>query len=153
MFLSRMIKIRTATQKDAAVIVSQNLSLAQESENKILDKELVCNGVLAVLKDENKGFYIVAEENNQIIGQLMITVEWSDWRNKPIWWVQSVYVQKQWRNKTVFTQLLAFVRTQALEQNVAFLRLYVHHDNQTALQVYEKTGWNKEPFLFYQSPL
>lgn len=146
-----MIRIRPATQQDADVIVSQNLFLAQESENMILDKELVRNGVLALLRDKSKGFYVVAEENNQIIGQLMITVEWSDWRNKPIWWVQSVYVQKEWRNKTVFTRMLAYVRTEALQQNVAFLRLYVHHDNQTAIQVYEKSGWTKEPYLFYQN--
>lgn len=145
-----MIRIRPATKQDAEVIVLQNLSLAMESEGITLDKELVRKGVLALLDDKNKGFYIVAEENNRIIGQLMITVEWSDWRNKPIWWIQSVYVQKNWRHKTVFTRLLAFVRTQALEQNVAFLRLYVHHDNQTAIQVYEKSGWSKEPYLFYQ---
>lgn len=146
-----MIRIRPATEQDADVIVSQNLFLAQESENMILDKELVRNGVHALLRDKSKGFYVVAEENNRIIGQLMITVEWSDWRNKPIWWVQSVYVQKEWRNKTVFTRMLAFVRTHALQQNVAFLRLYVHHDNQTAIQVYEKSGWTKEPYLFYQN--
>ncbi len=145
-----MIRIRPATKQDAEVIVLQNLSLAMESEGITLDKELVRKGVLALLDDKNKGFYIVAEENNRIIGQLMITVEWSDWRNKSIWWIQSVYVQKNWRHKTVFTRLLAFVRTQALEQNVAFLRLYVHHDNQTAIQVYEKSGWSKEPYLFYQ---
>lgn len=146
-----MIKIRPATQQDAGAIVSQNMSLAEESENMILDKELVRDGVDSLLCDKSKGFYIVAEENNRIIGQLMITVEWSDWRNKPIWWVQSVYIKKEWRNKTIFTQLFAYVRTLAREQNVAFLRLYVHHNNKTAIQVYEKSGWKKEPFYFYQT--
>ncbi len=148
-----MITIRPATQQDADVIVSQNLVLAKESENMILDEKLVYAGVHALLKDKNKGFYIVAEENHRIIGQLMITVEWSDWRNKPIWWVQSVYIQKEWRNKKVFTQLISFIQSQALEQKVAFLRLYVHHENQTAVLVYEKSGWTKEPYLFYQKKI
>lgn len=151
--MSCIMQIRFANPKDADVIVSQNMSLAKESENIILNKELVHAGVFAILSDKKKGFYIVAEEDSHIIGQLMITVEWSDWRNKPIWWVQSVYVHKEWRNKTVFSQLLAFVRTQAVEQGVAFLRLYVHKDNHTAIHVYEKSRWTQQPYLFYQTSL
>lgn len=151
--MSYIMKVRRANPNDVDAIVSQNMSLAKESENIILNKERVFAGVHALLSDKNKGFYVVAEENNHIIGQLMITVEWSDWRNKPIWWIQSVYIQKEWRNKKVFTQLLDFIRKQALEQNVAFLRLYVHKDNYTAIQVYEKSKWNQEPYLFYQTTI
>ncbi len=149
--MSCIMKIRPANPNDADAIVSQNMSLALESENITLNKECVSAGVHALLCDKSKGFYVIAEENNHIIGQLMITVEWSDWRNKPLWWVQSVYVQKEWRNKTVFTQLLDFIRKQALKENVAFLRLYVHKDNHTAIQVYEKNKWSQEPYLFYQT--
>jgi GNAT superfamily N-acetyltransferase len=142
-------KIRTATRNDAEVITAQNMSLAKESENILLNPTIVLAGVKALLSDKNKGFYLVAEENGTIIGQLMITVEWSDWRNKPIWWVQSVYVQKEWRKKGVFTLLLNDIRKKGRLEGVAFLRLYAHKDNRSALNVYEKTGWDQEPYLFY----
>jgi len=129
-----------ATKEDAKAITSQNIALAKESENIILNTETVLAGVKALLSDKKKGFYLVAEENNIIVGQVMITVEWSDWRNKPIWWVQSVYIQKDSRKKKVFTQLLAYVRQKACRQGVAFLRLYAHKDNISALDVYEKIG-------------
>jgi GNAT superfamily N-acetyltransferase len=148
-FFSRIMRIRTAKRKDAEAITAQNISLAKESENILLKPTIVLAGVKALLSDKNKGFYLVAEENHTIVGQLMITVEWSDWRNKPIWWVQSVYVQKEWRKKGVFTQLLGDIRKKARMQGVAFLRLYAHKNNKSALQVYEKIGWDQEPYLFY----
>ncbi|KYK21935.1 hypothetical protein AYK25_02990 [Thermoplasmatales archaeon SM1-50] len=143
-------KIRFAQQNDAHVIATQNMALAKESENIILDPDIVLAGVHSVLADINKGFYLVVENNNKIIGQLMITTEWSDWRNKPIWWVQSVYVQKNWRKKGVFTKMLMKLRQYAKNQNVAFLRLYVCQSNHSALQVYKKVGWNQEPYEMYQ---
>jgi GNAT superfamily N-acetyltransferase len=145
-------KIRMATKEDAKAITSQNIALAKESENIILNTETVLAGVKALLSDKKKGFYLVAEENNMIVGQVMITVEWSDWRNKPIWWVQSVYIQKDSRKKKVFTQLLAYVRQKACRQGVAFLRLYAHKDNISALDVYEKIGWRQEPYIMYHLP-
>jgi GNAT superfamily N-acetyltransferase len=145
--------IRTARLGDAEAITTQNISLAKESENIILNPETVLAGVKELLSDKIKGFYLVAEENDTIVGQLMITVEWSDWRNKPIWWVQSVYVEKQWRKKGVFTQLLDYVRQKARIKGVAFLRLYAHKNNRSALQVYEKIGWKQEPYVVYHLPL
>jgi GNAT superfamily N-acetyltransferase len=142
-------KIRTAKIGDAEAITTQNISLAKESENIILKPETALAGVKALLSDKKKGFYLVAEENDTIVGQLMITVEWSDWRNKPIWWVQSVYVQKEWRKKGVFTQLLDYIRQKARKQGVAFLRLYAHKNNRSALLVYEKVGWRREPYVFH----
>ena len=139
--------------KDAESIARQNIALAEESEQVVLEPRTVHTGVHALLSDEKKGFYIVAEENGTIIGQVMITYEWSDWRNKPIWWVQSVYVKKEWRKKGVFTELLTYVRQQAFEQGVAFLRLYAHQNNQTALQVYVKTGWKQDPYVIYHLPV
>ncbi|HUS99621.1 MAG TPA: GNAT family N-acetyltransferase [Candidatus Thermoplasmatota archaeon] len=142
-------KIRMATKRDAEMITTQNIALAKESEDIILNPEIVLAGVKALLSDKNKGFYLVAEENNTIVGQVMITVEWSDWRNKPIWWIQSVYVQKESRKKKVFTQLLDYVRQKSRKQGVAFLRLYAHKDNRSALDVYEKIGWKQEPYVVY----
>ena len=145
--------IRIANIHDAKVITNQNIALAKESENIILKPEIVLAGVKSLLSDTNKGLYLVAEKENTIIGQLMIMVEWSDWRNKPIWWIQSVYVQKKWRKKGVFTQLLTCVQQLAREQKVAFLRLYVHQNNKSALQVYKRTRWYKETYAVYHYPL
>lgn len=142
-----------ASLHDAKILTNQNIALAKESENIILNPDIVLDGVKALLADPHKGFYLVAEENKTVIGQLMITVEWSDWRNKPIWWVQSVYVQKEWRKKGVFTQLFNVVQQMACTHNVAFLRLYVHEHNTSAILTYEKTGWTQEPYAVYQFSL
>lgn len=146
-------KIRTARIQDAEVIAALNIALAKESENVILTPETVHAGVKALLSNTKKGFYLVVEDNDITIGQSMITVEWSDWRNKPIWWVQSVYVQKEWRKKGVFTQLCKYIQQKAREQGVAFLRLYAHKNNRPALQVYEKIGWEQDPYVIYHLSL
>jgi len=151
-FFSIYMKIRTAKIGDAEAITTQNISLAKESENIPLNPDMVFVGVKALLSDKNKGFYLVAEENDTIIGQLMITYEWSDWRNKSIWWVQSVYVQKEWRKKGVFTKLLDYIQQKARRQGVAFLRLYMHKQNRSAQKVYEKIGWKQEPYAVYRLP-
>lgn len=143
-------KIRNARLSDAETIAKQNILLAQESEKIILKYDIVLAGVQALLSDNNKGFYIVAEEKGHVIGQMMITFEWSDWRNSTIWWVQSVYVQKQWRKKGVFVKLLQYVQDQARINQVHILRLYVHEHNTAAQKVYQKTGMEKQPYIFYQ---
>lgn len=145
-------KIQLARKRDAEAITAQNITLAKESENILLNHETTLAGVKALLSDKKKGFYLVAEENKTIIGQVMITVEWSDWRNRPIWWVQSVYVQKEWRNKGVFTKLLDHVRQIAHQQGIAFLRLYVHQNNKSALQVYKKSDGDKTLIWYIISP-
>jgi GNAT superfamily N-acetyltransferase len=142
-------KIRAANIEDAEPITKQNISLAKESENILLNPKTVLKGVKALLSDKKKGFYLVAEENDIIVGQLMITFEWSDWRNKPIWWIQSVYVQKAWRKKGVFTLLLNHIQQKASKQDVAFLRLYMHKQNKSARKVYKKIGWKQEPYTIY----
>lgn len=146
-------KIRRAQKEDAEAITAQNVALARESENIILNHETTLAGVTALLSDEKKGLYLVAEENKTIVGQLMITMEWSDWRNKPIWWVQSVYVQKVWRKQGVFTRLLDEAKDMACQEGVAFLRLYAHQDNKPALSVYEQIGWRQDPYRVYHLPL
>jgi GNAT superfamily N-acetyltransferase len=146
-------KIRRAQKKDAKAITAQNIALAEESEHILLNHETTLAGVTALLSDKRKGFYLVAEDNKTIVGQVMITVEWSDWRNKPIWWVQSVYVQKPWRKHGVFTQLLDEVKEIARQQGVVFLRLYAHQKNTSALQVYERMGWRQDPYVVYHLSL
>lgn len=98
--------IRFARIDDAEKIAKNNVALAIESEGAKIDYEITFEGVKEVIKDENKGFYIVAEENGEIIGQLMVTYEWSDWKAEMIWWLQSIYVKPEWRRKGVMKAML-----------------------------------------------
>jgi GNAT superfamily N-acetyltransferase len=146
--------IRKARLKDWERIVDFNLQMAKETEGKILDKNLVREGVKAVLNNQLRGFYLLAEndeETKQIVGQLMITFEWSDWRNSNIWWIQSVYVDKKFRKRNIFSQLFATVAEMALsEKIVGKLKLYVIKDNSSAKQVYESLGMTKTPYEIYE---
>ena len=130
-------QVRKALKEDIAVLVENNLLLAKESENEQLDKELVKKGVTTLFSHPEKGFYIVVENDGDIIGQLMITFEWSDWRNSDIWWIQSVYIRSDFRKKGVFTTLFDVVKKQAKKNDVPLLRLYVHNTNKNAQKVYE----------------
>ena len=94
--------IRPAQPDDWPVVVDFNSRLAEESEGKVLDRAHLVPGVQALLADPAKGRYFVAEKDGQIIGQLMHTREWSDWRNGDIWWLQSVYVHPDYRRQGVF---------------------------------------------------
>lgn len=142
--------ISKATVEDARLIAQNNMFLAKESEGERLDYDTVLYGAYELLKDEQKGFYLVAKEKNEIVGQLMITFEWSDWRNQNIWWVQSVYVSKDHRQKGVFANLLQDVKKRALKQNVSLLRLYVHTNNTQAITVYEHSNWQKKSYQFFE---
>ncbi len=149
--------IRKAKLEDLEKIVDFNIQMAEETEDKILDKSIVREGVKAVLKNELKGFYLIAEdsENVQMLtGQLMITFEWSDWRNKVFWWIQSVYVDKKYRKQKVFSRLFETITRMAFSQeNVTGLRLYVEKNNDSAKQVYEKIGMKKTPYELYEKTL
>lgn len=146
-------KIRNAVLRDSKIIAENNLMLAEESENKNINYKTVLEGVKAVITDRTKGFYLVVEENNEIIGQMMITFEWSDWQNKNIWWLQSIYIPKPWRMKGVFKQLFITIKEMALENNVKTLRLYVHSNNIKAKKVYNQVKMIKKSYDFYQIKL
>ncbi len=145
-------KIRIALPEDAEKIAANNVLLAEESEGKKIEYGITLKGVKEVLNDRNKGFYIVAEENHELIGQAMITYEWSDWRAKPIWWLQSLYVKKEWRRKGVMKAIMKEVIKMA-KGEVAILRLYVHENNKNAIKAYEKTGMRRAPYLIYEMEL
>ena len=145
--------IRKAILDDAKAIATQNILLAKESEGLVLDAKVVFTGVSSLLSDKRKGFYVVAEENNEIIGQMMITFEWSDWRNTNIWCIQSVYVQKQWRKKKIFTGLFEYIQQQARKHHVSILRLYTYEKNTVAQSVYQQIDMRKEPYMFYQKKI
>lgn len=135
--------IRKAKLSDAIKIAKNNILLANESEDLEISLNTAINGVRSVLTDENKGFYIVAEEDDDIIGELMITYEWSDWRSKNMWWIQSAYIKKSFREKGIFKQLVDEIKKMADDEKIDIIRLYVHNGNKTAMNVYEKIGMEK----------
>jgi ribosomal protein S18 acetylase RimI-like enzyme len=149
--------IRKAKIEDLEGIVNFNIQMAKETEGKIIEGKIVLEGVKAVLNNSLKGFYLLAEENNGakiLVGQLMVTFEWSDWRNKNIWWIQSVYVDEKHRNKKVFSQLFRTVSKMASsEKDVGGLRLYVEKHNYNAKKVYESLGMKKTPYEIYEKSL
>ena len=128
--------IRYATENDIDTIAKMNIAMALETENLALHPESIQQGVAAVMADSSKGFYIVACSNNEIVGSLMITFEWSDWRNANFWWIQSVYVLPEVRGKAVFKSLYNYIIELGKKNKIAGLRLYAEFQNDNAHQVY-----------------
>ncbi len=144
-------KIRSATPADAPVIVEFNLLLARETEALALDPACVKAGVAALLANPAKGVYYVAEVNGRVAGQLMITYEWSDWRNGNIWWIQSVYVATPFRRGGVFRSLFEHVKRLALDRDdVSAVRLYVHSENARAHAAYEQLGMKRTYYRVFE---
>jgi len=148
-----MIKFRSAQISDAEIIAKNNLILAEESEKCKINYDTTLKGIKSIINDDSKGFFIIAEENNKIIGHLIITYEWSDWYNKNTWWLQSVFVDKNYRKKGVFTKMFEHVKNQASDQNVDTIKLYVHNENINAIEAYEKIKMKNKPYKFYQISL
>ena len=142
--------IRIAKIGDAPDLVEFNQAMALETEGKRLETNILRSGVEAIFNDEKKGFYVVAEES-KIIGGLMVTFEWSDWRNSWFWWIQSVYILPEFRGKKIYSQLYEFVREKARENgNVCGFRLYVEKENVNARRVYEKLNMEASHYLMYE---
>jgi GNAT superfamily N-acetyltransferase len=143
--------IRNATQQDAATIVDFQLKMAIETEDLILDPAVTKEGVRAVFSDSSKGCYFVAETEGIVVASLMITYEWSDWRNGLVWWIQSVYVVPEFRKKGVFTQLYEYLKKQVeASDHVRGLRLYVDKRNVSAQKVYTHLGMNGSHYDTYE---
>jgi ribosomal protein S18 acetylase RimI-like enzyme len=133
--------IRRATSQDGDVVVEFNRRLAEESEGKKLDPALLKAGVAQALADSNKALYFLAEDGGAVVGQIMITTEWSDWRNGWFWWIQSVYVRPEARRRGVFRALFEHVSNVARQDpTVIGLRLYVDEDNHAAQETYRSLG-------------
>ncbi len=143
--------IRLGEIEDLETLVEYNLLLALETEGLKLDKEKVAKGVKRCLIDHNKGVYYVYEKDNKVVGQLMHTREWSDWRNGEFWWIMSVYVHKNYRNKGIFKSLYEHLKKIAKKNNeVCGLRLYVEFDNKKAQKTYKKLGMEKSHYYIFQ---
>lgn len=145
------IAVRRATAADATIIAEYNRRMALETEHKRLDPQILAAGVAAMLADPGKGFYLVADEAGEVVGQLAVTFEWSDWRNGWLWWLQSVYVRDDARRRGVFRFLYQEVYRQAREAgNVIGVRLYVERENRRAQETYAALGMTLAPYLVFE---
>ena len=134
------LSIRRATLEDLSVVARFNTALALETESIHLHPDTILAGARTLLSDPAKGTYWVAEVDGRVVGQIMITHEWSDWRNGDIWWIQSVYVETEFRRRGVFRALYAHVRNEARIAGAVALRLYVVDDNLAAQKTYRSLG-------------
>ena len=140
-------QIRPANSSDAPFIADCNIRMAFETEQRRLDPKTVAAGVNALLNDANKGAYFIAESGGKPVGQMLITYEWSDWRNGNFWWIQSVYIVEAIRCQGIFRALFEHVNALArARKDVCGLRLYVEGENTHAKQVYAKLGLRKTDY-------
>jgi GNAT superfamily N-acetyltransferase len=144
--------IRKARLTDIDVIANFNSRLAWETEKLRLNSTTVSRGVRALLKDAAKGTYFIAEQGGVIVGQLLITYEWSDWRNGNFWWIQSVYVAAEFRQEGVFRALFGHVEKLARSRrDVCGLRLYVEKNNRRARRAYGRLGMKHTHYEIYET--
>jgi len=144
--------VRKAVRSDAAALVRFNVAMAAETEGKKLSVAVLSAGVESVFDDPSKGFYVVAEDGGRPVGSLLVTPEWSDWRNAYFWWIQSVYVDPASRKRGVYGCLHRWVEDAARAAgNVCGLRLYVDADNAAARSVYERMGMSRSRYDFFES--
>lgn len=157
--------IRSASAKDVEILAHFNRKMAEETENKTLDPETVRKGVQTLFEEPRRGFYLVAIDpdgtnahrdrpSSRIVGSLMITTEWSDWRNGTFWWIQSVYVRPEVRRTGVYRAMHRAVRHRARsDEEVCGLRLYVERGNEIARETYEALGMTETSYRMYEEML
>ena len=145
------IHVRPAATVDAPAVVEFQIAMAAETEGLVLDRPTVERGVAAVFADPAKGRYWVAEAEGRVVGCLLTTPEWSDWRNATVLWIQSVYVEPEARGRGVYRSLYEHLK-QAVESSpgLAGLRLYVDHRNAAAQRVYERLGMSREHYAMFE---
>jgi len=147
-----MINIREAHSDDHSAIVRFQLEMAMETEGILLQRSIVELGVRAVLNDNNKGVYYLAVAGSKPVGSLLTTYEWSDWRNGQILWIQSVYVEKEYRRMGVFKKMYEHIKAKTLDENNNYrgIRLYVDKSNAAAMHVYEKLGMSNHHYETFE---
>lgn len=159
-------RIRPALATDVDHIAQFQLDMAMETEHKTLDRDTVRRAVRKVLDDPARGFYLVAVESGPVVedesdwqagsppvGSLLVTTEWSDWRDSYLWYIQSVFVAPALRRQGIFRQLYEEVLRRARAEQIAFVRLYVETENLRAQQVYESLGMKRLPYYMYDIAL
>lgn len=146
--------IRKAVLSDAPHIARFNQAMALETERKHLEDDTIHAGVKSLFDRPDLGFYIIAELDGQPAGCLLITYEWSDWRNGVFWWIQSVFVPPEFRAKGLYRAMYSEVKRLANERgDVCGFRLYVEKENSRAIQIYEHLGMHEAPYLMYEETL
>lgn len=145
------IEIRPAVAADAGELVRFNREMARETEALELDPGVVTPGVQALFERPERGFYVVADAGGELAGSLMVTSEWSDWRNGMFWWIQSVYVRPEYRRRGIYRSLYRHVETMAAAHpEVCGFRLYVERDNHRAQETYRSLGMRQTPYLLFE---
>jgi len=143
--------IEEARIGDLNTLVEFQLKMAMETEELQLDREILSKGVIAVYEDPTKARYFVARIEERVVGMLMITLEWSDWRNGWVWWIQSVYVEQEFRKDGVFRSLYSYIRNVVENSDsIRGLRLYVDKRNIKAQKVYDAIGMTGEHYTTYE---
>jgi len=145
-----VLHIRQSTLADLDLIVALNVALAAESEQLQLDADTLREGVRALLEGRAPGRYWLAQLDGRVVGQLLITYEWSDWRNAMVWWIQSVQVVPDARTQGVFRALYAHARREAQAAGAAGLRLYVDNSNVRAQAVYAAVGMHGDHYRVFE---
>ena len=147
-----MMTVRAAVLTDVEFLVDGNARMAMETESLELDRARLRAGVEAVFADAGRGFYLIAEVEGERAGQMMITYEWSDWRNGVFWWIQSVYTVPELRGRGAFKALYGAVEAMARERGgVCGLRLYVEAHNETAQATYRRCGMSETVYRMFEA--
>jgi len=145
--------IRKAKIEDIFTLSNFQLQKALETENVCLDSKTVTDGVKAMIHNEQMGFYLVAEHEHSILGTLMVTYEWSDWRNNNIWWLQSVYVSINNRKQGVFRLMFDEIKFMAKCAGIKTIRLYVEANNEIAINTYLKNDFYKTYYIMLEKSI
>ncbi len=147
-------RVRMAELRDVEIIAELNMAMAWETEQRRLEPATIRRGIRVVMDDSDYGFYVVAESDGQVVGCLLITFEWSDWRSALFWWIQSLYVRPAYRRRGVFKHLHDFVKARALQHpEVCGLRLYVERSNHIAQRAYDQIGMKPTTYQMYEETL
>lgn len=146
------VSIRRATLADAKTIAQFNIRMAYETEGLALAESVIDAGVQNLIQNPHYGFYLVAEQSDQVVATLLITFEWSDWRNGLFWWIQSVYVRPEFRGQGIYRRLYEHVQGLARQQTgICGFRLYVANDNENAQNAYRKLGMHETHYRLFEA--
>lgn len=146
-------EIRKAQATEADTLADLILAMAKESEGQDLDRSVLLGGIRSVFADPSLGTYWVIEKTVAeagravLVANTLITVEWSDWNNVPYWWIQSLYIQPEYRSRGLFEMLLNHLEEEARRERVKEIRLYVEKNNARAIRAYARNGFEGEHYL------
>ena len=145
------VRVREARREDAATIIEFQLAMARETEELTLDRDILTRGVNALFDRPSLGRYFVVESDDRVIASLMITYEWSDWRNGMVWWIQSVYTVPEFRRRGIYAALYDHIRAKVEDDpNIRGIRLYVDNRNVDAQKVYARLGMEGEHYRVFE---